>query len=173
MAIPVYMFMTDDAGNKIKGSVDVKGREHSAEVLGLHHAVSLPVDNASGKITGKHRHLAYLIEKETDASTPYPYQALSKGKTLKSAELKFYRINHAGQEEEYFNTLLEDVKVVTILPVMHDIKDRTKENFNHMEAIELRYKKITWRYLDGNVIHTDSWNDRKTATTEFNNPINL
>lgn len=29
MAIPVYMFMYDDAGNLIKGEVDVRGREHS------------------------------------------------------------------------------------------------------------------------------------------------
>jgi len=163
MAIPVYMFLTDDAGNTIKGSVDVKGREHSIEVLGLHHGVSLPTDDASGKLTGKPTHLTYLIEKEIDSSSPYLYQALSAGKNLKSAELKFYRINHAGQEEEYFNTLLEDIKVVTVLPLMHDIKDGTKEKFNHMEAVELRYKKITWHYLDGNIIHSDSWNNRKIA----------
>ncbi|HGL4530638.1 TPA: type VI secretion system tube protein Hcp, partial [Enterobacter roggenkampii] len=28
---------------------------------------------------------------------------------------------------------------------------------------ELLYEKITWRYVDGNIMHSDSWNDRKTA----------
>lgn len=71
MAIPVYMHLTDDAGNIIKGSVDIDGRENAIEVLGLHHGVSLPVDDANGRPTGTRSHLAYLIEKETDTSTPY------------------------------------------------------------------------------------------------------
>ncbi|WP_160318962.1 type VI secretion system tube protein Hcp [Tatumella sp. UCD-D_suzukii] len=32
-----------------------------------------------------------------DSSSPYLYQDTCAGKYLKSAELKFYRINHAGQ----------------------------------------------------------------------------
>ncbi|NMP29358.1 hypothetical protein GW590_21130 [Rahnella sp. SAP-1] len=41
-----------------------------------------------------------------------------------------------------------------------------KNNFNsvhHIEQIELRYEKITWTYKDGNIIHSDSWNERTTA----------
>ncbi|KMK20666.1 Hcp1 family type VI secretion system effector, partial [Pluralibacter gergoviae] len=26
-----------------------------------------------------------------------------------------------------------------------------------------RYEKITWTYKDGNIIHSDSWNERVTA----------
>ncbi|MCU6262469.1 type VI secretion system tube protein Hcp, partial [Enterobacter intestinihominis] len=26
-----------------------------------------------------------------------------------------------------------------------------------------RYEKITWTYKDGNIIHSDSWNERATA----------
>jgi len=39
MAIPVYLWLTDDAGNMVKGSVEVKGREGSIEVVELMHAV--------------------------------------------------------------------------------------------------------------------------------------
>ncbi|HFO9162640.1 TPA: type VI secretion system tube protein Hcp, partial [Escherichia coli] len=28
---------------------------------------------------------------------------------------------------------------------------------------ELRYEKITWTYKDGNIIHSDAWNERTTA----------
>lgn len=101
--------------------------------------------------------MAYMIEKEVDSSSSYLYKALTTGQTLKSAELKFYRINHAGQEEEYFNVLLENVKIVNVMPVMLDIKDASKEKFNHMEVVKFRYEKITWHYLDGNIIHSDSW----------------
>lgn len=155
MAIPVYMFMYDDGGNIIKGSVDVSGREHSVEVLGLHHSVSMPTNNFSGKITGNRNHLPFLIEKELDFSSAYLYKALTTGETLKSVELKYYRINDAGYEEEYFNTLLENARVVNVMPVMFDVKDIAKEEFNHMEVVEFRYEKITWHYLDGNIKYTD------------------
>ncbi|HDU5182392.1 TPA: type VI secretion system tube protein Hcp [Klebsiella pneumoniae subsp. pneumoniae] len=160
MAIPVYLFLTDDGGNVIKGSVDVRDREGSIEVLGLHHMVSIPTDSASGKLTETRQHMAYMIEKEVDSSSSYLYKALTTGQTLKSAKLKFYRINYAGQEDEYFNVLLENVRVVNVMPVVLDIKDASKEKFNHMEVVEFRYEKITWHYLDGNIMHSDSWASR-------------
>ncbi|MGF6190400.1 type VI secretion system Hcp family effector [Serratia sp. 509] len=64
---------------------------------------------------------------------------------------------------EYFNTKLENVKVVKVNPEMYDIKDPSKEKHNHLERIELRYEKITWTYKDDNIIHSDSWSERATA----------
>jgi type VI secretion system secreted protein Hcp len=34
MAIPVYLFLTDDGGSKITGAVDIRNREGSIEVTG-------------------------------------------------------------------------------------------------------------------------------------------
>ncbi|TGB61473.1 Hcp family type VI secretion system effector [Escherichia sp. E4694] len=44
-----------------------------------------------------------------------------------------------------------------------DIKDASFKKHNHLEQIELHYEKITWTYKDGNIIHSDSWNERTTA----------
>ncbi|PVZ82389.1 Hcp family type VI secretion system effector [Serratia sp. S1B] len=33
----------------------------------------------------------------------------------------------------------------------------------HLEQLELRYEKITWTYKEGNIIYSDSWNERTTA----------
>lgn len=44
---------------------------------------------------------------------------------------------------EYFNTTLDNVKLVRVAPLMHDIKDPGKEKHNHLERIEFRYEKIT------------------------------
>ncbi|HBM2444293.1 TPA: type VI secretion system effector Hcp, partial [Enterobacter hormaechei subsp. xiangfangensis] len=116
-----------------------------------------------GKLTGTRIHTPFLFTKEIDSSSPYLYKAVTTGQTLKSAEFKWYRINDAGQEVEYFNTKLENVKLVKVNPKMHDIKDPAFEKHNHLEQIELRYEKITWTYKDGNIIHSDSWNERATA----------
>ncbi len=40
MAIPAYLWLKDDGGAVIKGSVDVHGREGSIEIIGLNHGIS-------------------------------------------------------------------------------------------------------------------------------------
>ena len=163
MAIPVYLWLKDDGGADIKGSVDVQDREGSIEVVAQEHNLYIPTDNNTGKLTGTRIHTPFLFTKEIDSSSPYLYKAVTTGQTLKSAEFKWYRINDAGQEVEYFNTKLENVKVAKVNPLMHDIKNPAYEKHNHLEQIELRYEKITWTYKDGNIIHSDSWNERATA----------
>lgn len=110
MPLPAYMWLKDDGGADIKGAVDVKDRERSIEIIGFSHGLNIPVDGANGKITGKRSHSPMMIEKEFDSSSPYLYRAVSTGQTLKSAEIRWYRINDAGQEECYFIMTLEGVK---------------------------------------------------------------
>ena len=160
MAIPAYMWIKDDGGADIKGSVTVSGREGSVEVVAFDHAVKIPTDANTGKLTGTRVHEPIVFTKETDASTPYLYKAVSSGQTLKAVEIRWYKIDDAGKEKEYFNTKLENVKVVGVTPKMHDIKSPAFEKHNHLESIELRYEKITWSYKDGNIIHKDTWNER-------------
>jgi type VI secretion system secreted protein Hcp len=160
MAIPAYMWIKDDGGADVKGSVTVTDREGSVEVVAFEHGVNIPTDSNTGKLTGARVHKPMLFTKETDASTPYLYKAVTSGQTLKSIEIKWYKIDDAGKEKEYFNTKLENVKVVGVMPQMLDIKNPAFEKHNHLEKVELRYEKITWAYKDGNIIHTDSWNER-------------
>ena len=104
MAIPVYLWLKDDGGTDIKGSVDVQNRVGSIEVLAQDHSMYIPTDNNTGKLTGTRVHTPFTFTKEIDASSPYLYKAVSKGQTLRTAEFKWYRIDHAGLEVEYFNT---------------------------------------------------------------------
>lgn len=160
MAIPIYLWLKDDGGADIKGSVDVKDREGSIEVSGFTHNLRLPTDAFTGKVTGTRQHAPVLFQKEIDSSSPYLMKAVATGQTLQSAEFKFYAINYAGQEAEYYNIMLHNVKVVSVSPLMHDTKDPSKEKHNHLELVELRYDKITWKYCDGNLQFADSWAER-------------
>ena len=160
MAIPGNMWIYDDGGALIKGGCDVKGREYSIEFKGFHHNLSIPTDNGTGKPTGTRQHSPMMIVKEFDYSSPYLYKAVASGQNLKSAEIRWYKINDAGQEVEYFNMLLETVKVVSICPLMHDVKNAATEKHNHLESIALRYERITWKHCDGNIIFSDSWSER-------------
>lgn len=161
MAIPTYLFLKDDGGALIKGSVDVRDREQSIEVTSFSHNLYIPTDGNTGKLTGTRVHGALIFEKEFDSSSPYLFKAVATGQTLSSAEFKWYRINDAGQEVEYYNMLLEGVKIVSITPMMHDTKTVTK--VGHVEQVQMRYAKITWHYLDGNIQFADAWNERVTG----------
>ncbi|ERK17337.1 putative protein ImpD [Pantoea sp. AS-PWVM4] len=163
MAIPVYLWLKDDGGGAIKGSVEAENREGSIEVVAMKHQVHIPTDDNTGKVTGTRIHAPLQFTKAIDSSSPYLYKAVSTGQTLESAELKYYLIDSGGNEVEYFNIKLEKVKVVKVSPLVHDIKDATKEKRNHLEEIELRYEKITWNYKDGNLVHSDEWNARPVA----------
>ena len=150
MAIPGNMWIYDDGGALIKGGCDVEGREYSIEFKGFHHNLSIPTDNGTGKPTGTRQHSPMMIVKEFDYSSPYLYKAVASGQNLKSAEIRWYKIN----------MFLEGVRIVSVSPSMAGPEDM---NNNHLETIELRYEKITWKHCDGNIIYTDAWNDRQTA----------
>lgn len=160
MPIPAYLWLKDDGGALIKGSVDISNRENSIEIIGFSHGVSFPVDFQTGKITGTRTHTPITLEKEFDSSSPYLYKAVTTGQTLKSAELQWYQINDAGHEVEYFNMFMEGVKIVAVNPGMPNIKMSGIEKINHIESVSILYDKITWKYCDGNVQHSDSWNER-------------
>jgi type VI secretion system secreted protein Hcp len=159
MAIPAYAWFKDDGGADIKGSVDIEGRQGSVEIVEFDHQVRIPTDANTGKLTGTRVHEPMTLVKQVDSSSPYLYKAVTSGQTLQSVEIKWYMINPAGQEVEYFNHKLDKVKVISVKPVMHNIKEPSKEKYNHLEEVEMRYEKVTWTYKDGNIIHADSWNE--------------
>ncbi len=65
-----------------------------------------------------------------------------------------YTINDAGFETEYFNIILDNVKITSITP---DLFPGAATGM-HLESVLLRYEKITWKYVAGNIIYTDEWN---------------
>lgn len=137
------MWIYDDGGALIKGGCDVADRSSASNLKGF-ITISIPTDNATGKPTGTRQHSPMIIVKEFDYSSPYLYKAVATGQNLKSAEIKWYKISDAGQEVEYFNMLLEGVRIVSISPTMASPEDK---NNNHLESVELRYEKIT-----GNIV---------------------
>jgi type VI secretion system secreted protein Hcp len=163
MAIPVYLWLYDEEGKLIKGSVDVTEREGSIEVTGMQHNLFIPTDDTTGAVTGARQHEAYTFEKTIDSASPQLYKALTTGETLAKAVFSFYRINYNGQEEEYFVTKLECVKVCHVVTVMFDTKDPDFERHGHVEHVGLRYEQIAWHYTDGNIKHTDSLEEQKIA----------
>lgn len=77
------MGLKEGGGADINGSVDVKDREGSIDIIG----------------TGPHS--PFMFKKEFDSSSPYRCKTVATGQTLKSGEVCFCNINDAGPEVCY------------------------------------------------------------------------
>lgn len=159
MSNPAYLWLTDENGSPVAGGCCVLGRVGSNEIKSLSHHMTIPTDSNTGKLTGTRIHTPILIQKEFDRVTPLLYRAISRGYLLKSAEIKMYQIVDSGREVEYFNIYMENVKITGITPSLHP----GSGTGTHLENIELRYESIQWKYVDGNIVFKDSWNERCVA----------
>jgi type VI secretion system secreted protein Hcp len=95
--------------------------------------------------------------KTFDASSPYLFKACCDGQKLQQAVIRWYNIDDAGQEREYYEHVLEGVKINSYSPGMENTKNPKFEKIPHIEAVSLRYEKLTHTFLDGNISHSDSW----------------
>jgi len=55
------------------------------------------------------------------------------------------------------------VKVTGVNPGVPNIRLSGNSQLNHMESVSMMYEKITWKYVDGNILYTDAWTERNTA----------
>ncbi|HGF3969362.1 TPA: Hcp family type VI secretion system effector [Yersinia enterocolitica] len=159
MSTPAHLWLEDENNTPVVGSCMMPLRLGSIELKSFSHGVTIPVDASWGKLTGTRVHRPISIVKEFDQTTPLLYRAVCEGRTMKKATVKMYRILDSGIESEYFNIILDNVKITTIAPYLAP----NGMSSTHLETLELRYEKITWKYTDGNIIYSDSWNDRCLA----------
>ncbi|MFG6655636.1 Hcp family type VI secretion system effector [Scandinavium sp. M-37] len=159
MSIPAYMWLTDEKNTPIAGPCLMPTRLGSFEIKSFTHGIWIPADGNTGKLTGTRLHQPITFEKEFDRATPMLYRALCEGRILKSATIRLYHIVDAGMEVEYFNIMMENVKIVSINPLLAP----TGNVSTHTEEIQMRYETITWLNVDGHIIYKDCWNERTTA----------
>ncbi|EIX1534280.1 type VI secretion system tube protein Hcp [Cronobacter sakazakii] len=160
MAVPAHLWLYDASGALICGGSEVMGREGSIEVQSFGHGLSVPFNGNTGKLTATRVHNLMNIEKEFDKSSPYLYRAVAASEKLQRAIIRWYRINHAGMEEEFFQMILEDVRITGVHPNMQNFKHPEGLLSTPVESVGLIYNKITWKYLNGNIQYTDAWNSQ-------------
>jgi len=56
--------------------------------------------------------------------------------------------------------LLESITKESVSPGMLSARMSGLSHINHMESVSLLYERITWKYCDGNILFTDSWEER-------------
>lgn len=160
MASPAYMTVYDENGLALHGNVKILDRQNTVEVLAFDHEVYIPTDQDTGSLTSTRKHDPFIITKSFGPLSPDLYKACCDGKTLQRITLDWYKVDNNGKERKYFSHRLDNVKVVSVRPVMRHIKDRKNDHHVHEEQVALRYERITWLYHDGNKQADDSWDAR-------------
>ncbi|MGK3140918.1 Hcp family type VI secretion system effector [Pantoea sp. C2G6] len=155
MSTPAHLWLEDENGSPIVGSCQMPLRLNSIELKSFSHHITIPVDTSRGKLTGSRIHSPITIVKEFDQTTPLLYRGVCEGRTFRKGTIKMYRIVESGIEQEYFNIMLDHIKITTISPYLAP----NGLSSTHLETIELRYAAITWKYTDGNIIYRDVWNE--------------
>lgn len=155
MSVPAHLWLDDENGSPIVGSCQMPRRLGSIELKSFAHHITIPVDPAWGKLTCTRFHSPTTIVKEFDQTTSVLYRAICEGRILKNGTTKMYRIVESGSEVEYFNIMLEGIKLTTVSPYLAP----NGLSSTHLETLELRYQAITWKYTDGNIIYRDEWNN--------------
>ncbi|MEO6527591.1 MAG: Hcp family type VI secretion system effector [Gemmatimonadaceae bacterium] len=157
MPIPAYVKFKGKKSGEMKGSVAIKGREGTSEVIEFDHNVYLPSDKGTGRPTGTRVHGPLKLTKAYDSASPLLYAACCNGETLTEVTITWYAIDETGAETEYFTHKLENAKVAGVRALMPNTKDPEKERYVHQEEVLLVYEAIEWTYKDGNIMARDAW----------------
>jgi len=140
-----------------------------------HHVYTIPKDYFYTLLYGTdfvRKHEPMVIIKQINRMSVLLVDYLNKGTFLPKVEIRWYQYNEKkSKTEEYFRMTLEQVRLHSIEQILPNVKDQKFEQYNHLEKIQLVYKKITWLYPKGYLIHTDIWDNVFDENDGFVAPI--
>ncbi len=160
MARSGYAKIIGEKTSDIKGSVKQKGHEDWIEVISMDHTILTPVDKQTGQVFGRRQHQPLVLVKPTDKATPLIYKVMCSGENLSKVTIDFLKVDKTGVEVNHYSIELEEAKVIQVRTLLPDTKTEELTNRPMTEEVSLSYRKVTWIYHDGGIMHSDDWHDR-------------
>lgn len=138
------------------GPITGDGPDGSVIVLGFEHEIVSPRDPASGQATGKRQHKPVRIVKPIDKSSPLLYRAIATNETLPTVEFRFHRPTEKGTGV-YYKVTLTNASISSIRQWKPNTRDLSADRAGDLEEVSFSYQTITWRFEDGGIEHSDTW----------------
>ena len=129
-------------------------------VFGYNHEVIAPIDVATGQATGKRQHRPFKILKEVSRNSPGFEQALVKGATLPSAELRIIKTNPAGEEFVAYIYRFTNVRIISIRDWMPNSLESSDPGAPYRQEVAFTYTGIEWESTESRTIASDSWTNQ-------------
>jgi len=155
MSLPAYLFLYDENGILVPGNCITPGREGAIEIMNSSYGVRQSVDSHTGNMTGTRQHNPVILHKQLDSVSPYLAVAVCESKRLQKAILKYFEIVEAGVEVETYTITLESV-VISSVDFTHVYYPGSSSPNMH-EVVGLRFRRIEWNYVRGNIKYDDAW----------------
>lgn len=160
MALNGMLKLVGETQGVIKGSVTQKGREGRIKVMAAEQTTSADADTASLQIKGRRVFTPFTIIKEVDLSSIALHRALATSEAFKDWELQLWRASNvgagAGVERNHFTIRLTEARVQQIRFVLPDTRDPAHASQLDFEQVAFVFKKISWTWTEGGLVHEDS-----------------
>lgn len=150
-----YLSLLDTDNSQICGGSQVYDRVGCIEIHRIDYNLKRDVDSQTGKTHSLRRHQPFSFLKPIDSATPALFHACATGKLLPTARIDLYKVNDEGCEVNYFSYQLDNVRVVSVSPMIDADSDK-----QDMEVISFAFEEITLAYHEGNLVVSDNWSAR-------------
>jgi type VI secretion system secreted protein Hcp len=102
------------------------------------HEIAIPIDPATGQITGVRQHGPFIINKIMDRLSPLFYQALATNENLPSLIIRILMTDGNGNVTPTFTVELTNARVIKVT------KNINPDKVGLVEVLYLSYQKIAW-----------------------------
>jgi type VI secretion system secreted protein Hcp len=93
-----------------------------------------------------------------DKIAPSLIQKVIQGEAVEKVMLRWFRYQEKTKSDsEYFRHIFEAVSFDQCRFVMPDAKNPLFDRYDHGLELSFRYKKVTWVYMQGNLMVSDEW----------------
>lgn len=145
-----YMYLINSTNRKIKGPVNIIGREDSIEVLYYSHQINVPGDLVTGKLTDYPQHSAFKIRKRIDKSSISLKKCLTTKETISSCIITWYEVREDGVAVESYSVSFKNLKIIEFTQQ----SEHTSTDDTIYEELKFTYGSFTWKNFKGNISYT-------------------
>ena len=147
---------------KFKGESTKSKFPDRIDIYGYVQEVTSPRDVATGMASGKRNHQPIILLKQSGASSPQFFQALTNNEILKKVVIDFYKNDATGAEINYYSVTLENVIVSGYKQFVGPLENEKFNPANNIlyDETKLSFQKITIEDRVGKTMATDDWNIR-------------
>ncbi len=157
----IYCTFIGAKQGKFHGDHGLNGDPTQIPVYALTQEVTVPLDTASGAVSGKRQHSPLTIVKPLDRSSPQFFAAAVTNETLSSVTCMLYRdVERGVQPTAYFKFVLTNATIVDVKDAgdgANGVEERGGERGNERERISFAYRRIEVTDLDSGTTAIDDW----------------
>ncbi|HEX8791274.1 MAG TPA: type VI secretion system tube protein TssD [Polyangiaceae bacterium] len=153
-----YVSIKGQKQGQFKGESMVTSRAAKwMDVLAFRSAVSVPMDAASGGVTGKRKHEPMCFTKHWGAATPQLLNSVVNNELLSEVDFEFVKTDAQGKESVFQTVKLLNAVIVDDrerLGSEAEVPGHTQETF---EEVCFAYQRAEITNNDGRTTTVDSW----------------